>query len=311
MPGMGWRKSRDIVYRPFTKPQSDELKATLGDIVTIANPLDYNTFIWGDWPNMTRMFEAALASCFDLAMLVNDYPRADRCDDTDWKCALNTFVAAVKQTGARAANVTSFAETMPEDVAAHLMGAGIAPLCGLDNAVIATAAAAFIGKSWDQPLPQPLLSTHRAMKHEEFERVVIDEHRSKAELVSAGLIVPNAVVITPSMELSKIPINPPYALKALGIAHKTEAGAVVLNLQSVDEVENALSSIRHFSDKFLLEEMAGKPVAELIVWDNPRPSLWTIAHHRSRRCTERASLRLRLTAVTRQRKRDTHGIGFT
>ena len=131
----------DVDYRPFTADQAGQLKDVLGDLVTIANPLDYNTFIWGDWAAMEEMFSRALAPQFDLAVLVNDYPRGDRCDDADWANALETFIKAVKTTGARAANVASLAEAMPENYAQRLIDNGIAPLCGLDNAIIAAEAA--------------------------------------------------------------------------------------------------------------------------------------------------------------------------
>ena len=60
-------------------------------------------------------------------------------------------------------------------------------------------------------------------------------------------------------------IKPPFALKALGIAHKTEAGAIRLNLAGRAEVVEAVNVMSGLSDTFLLEEMAPKPDAELIV----------------------------------------------
>ena len=116
-----------VSYRAYTADQAARLKSELGDIVTVANPLDYNTFIWGDWSAMTRMYVRALEPKFDLALLVNDYPRGDRCDDADWQSALDSFVDAVRQTGVRAANVASLVETMPEAVAERLIAEGHCP----------------------------------------------------------------------------------------------------------------------------------------------------------------------------------------
>ena len=46
-------------------PPSDATRARLGEIlgpiVTIANPLDYHTFIWGDGPRTTDVFTTMLS----------------------------------------------------------------------------------------------------------------------------------------------------------------------------------------------------------------------------------------------------------
>ena len=51
----------------------------------------------------------------------------------------------------------------------------------------------------------------------------------------------------------------------MGIAHKTEAGAVKLNLQSVDQVRAAAHEMSAIASGFLVEAMVAKPVVELII----------------------------------------------
>ena len=63
------------------------MKATLSDLVTIANPLDYHTFVWAKEEAMTETFSAMIGCGFDLSMLVLDFPRSDRCSDADWDFA--------------------------------------------------------------------------------------------------------------------------------------------------------------------------------------------------------------------------------
>ena len=62
-------------------------------------------------------------------------------------------------------------------------------------------------------------------------------------------------------------------LKAVSsqLAHKTEAGAVKLNIKNSSELLNALEQMAHLSDQFLIEEMAQNIVAELIVGINQDP----------------------------------------
>ncbi|MEP1209990.1 MAG: acetate--CoA ligase family protein [Rhizobiaceae bacterium] len=254
---------RGVTYRPFTGGQAGQLKQVLGDLVTIANPLDYNTFIWGDWAAMEDMFTRALSPQFDLAILVNDYPRGDRCDDADWANALETFIKAVKTTGARAANVASLAEAMPEDYAQRLIENGIAPLCGLDNAILAAEAAAKIAATWEASSPPALLPARASA----IETVVLDEQQSKAELAVAGLIVPKSVVVEDMADLENAfaELEFPLAIKILGIAHKTELGAVELNLNTTADAVMALQRLARHGDRFLVEEMAARPLAELLV----------------------------------------------
>ncbi|MGB5871285.1 MAG: CoA-binding protein, partial [Albidovulum sp.] len=55
------------------------LAEILGPIVTIANPLDYHTFIWGDGPRTTDVFTTMLGA-YDAGLYIIDPPRPDRCD---------------------------------------------------------------------------------------------------------------------------------------------------------------------------------------------------------------------------------------
>src|SRR5699024_12053157 len=68
----------------LTAEQSGAIAATLDDMVSISNPLDYHTFIWIDQPALEKTFAAMAACGFDLLLLLLDLPRADRCDPADW-----------------------------------------------------------------------------------------------------------------------------------------------------------------------------------------------------------------------------------
>jgi len=283
-------EGRDVWFPQFDAETVVALKTELGPLVTIANPLDYNTFIWGDWGAMRRMYEAALSGNRDFALLVLDFPREDLCDTADWDHALNAWLAAVKKTGARAAVVATMAENLPEHIAEKLIVAGVTPLCGLENALTAAKGAVAIGAAWRKPEPLPLLPFRplchprasgdpslpsdggrsrgtmdsRCSGNDKVELAVLDEHKSKQELAAFGLLIPKASIIH---DLDDVPtdLTPPLALKALGIAHKTEAGAVRLNLKIEADVAGALGAMSALSNTFLLEEMAPKADTELIV----------------------------------------------
>ena len=70
----------------------------LGPIVTMANPLDYHTFIWGDGPRTTDVFTTMLSG-YDAGIYIIDTPRNDRCDPSGYQPALDAIVAAQVATG--------------------------------------------------------------------------------------------------------------------------------------------------------------------------------------------------------------------
>ena len=106
---------------------------------------------------------------------------------------------------------------------------------------------------------------------------VLDEYESKALLKKNGFNVPDSKLCLNKVDSNDLgSINFPIALKMVSskILHKTELNAVVLNLKSDLElfaaVENMRSSVSKkapnlVSNRYLIEEMAQKPIAELIV----------------------------------------------
>ncbi|HRK43794.1 MAG TPA: acetate--CoA ligase family protein, partial [Gemmobacter sp.] len=82
----------------------------------------------------------------------------------------------------------------------------------------------------------------------------------KALLAEAGVAVPRSVTARALTDLRADGLVPPFALKGLGFAHKTEAGAVRLGLQSLDgqaEMPGATG--------YLLEEMVTGIAAEMLL----------------------------------------------
>jgi acyl-CoA synthetase (NDP forming) len=232
-------------------------------MVTVANPLDYHTFIWADRVRMGSVFSGMMAVEYALTMLVLDFPRTDRCDGADWDHAVEALKDAAAKTGAAAAIVSTFAETLPEEVALGLIEAGIVPLCGFDEALAAAEIAADIGAAWAEPAAAPMLTRTIAAGSPQ----VLDEAASKALLVKYGLAVPAGEVVEDEDAACRaaVQLGFPVVLKALGIAHKSEAGAVAVGLADEAELRAAFTRMHPLAGRFLVERMAAEPVAELIV----------------------------------------------
>jgi acyl-CoA synthetase (NDP forming) len=92
---------------------------------------------------------------------------------------------------------------------------------------------------------------------------MLDEAGSKARLAAAGVAVPKGVVVRDCAFQAASALGEQLALKALGLAHKSEHGAVRLNLTQAD-----LSGVARdmgTAGLFLVEDMVQDTVAELLV----------------------------------------------
>lgn len=253
-----------VNYRPLRDEQKKPLKDALGEMVTIANPLDYHTFVWGNREKQTTAFTAMMKGGYAINLLVLDFPRLDRCDPADWETTCHAVIDAARATGARAGIVASLGENMPEATALFLMKAGIVPFFGIEEALDAIETAADIGAAWAKPAPPRLLD---GIEADDGEAVTLSEHEAKVELAAAGLTVPKGKTAATAEEAATAAeaLGFPVVLKGLGVAHKTEAGAVKLNLTSRDEVHAAAKAMAGVASGYLVEKMVGKPVAELII----------------------------------------------
>ncbi|WP_426227553.1 acetate--CoA ligase family protein [Pararhizobium sp. DWP3-4] len=254
---------RKTMFRALKDEQRQPLRESLGEMVTIANPLDYHTFVWGNLEKQTIAFTAMMKGDYALNLIVLDFPRQDRCDAADWNTTCDAVIAAEKATGAVAGIVASLGENMPEDTALSLMAAGVVAFSGIDEALAAAEISAGIGGIWAKPAPPPLLSAHA----EDGEIITISESEAKAELAKFGLVVPIGKTASTADEAADAAetLGFPVVLKGLGVAHKTEAGAVKLNLADRQSVLDAADAMKSVASGYLVEKMIAKPVAEIIV----------------------------------------------
>lgn len=252
---------RGVAFPPLNAAQRAGLREALGPMVALANPLDYNTYIWRDPAKMADAWAAMMDPSLALTLVIVDYPRPDRCDAADWEHATVAALAARARTGANVALVATLPELLPEAVAGRLMAGGVVPLHGLAEAIAAIEAAASLPAAADLsrgvgPLLLPSPSAPA---------VTLSEAEAKARLAARGLSVPKARRAGSGREAAQAAaeIGFPVALKGEGFAHKTEAGAVALELADAAAVERAARAMQ--ATGYLVEEMVGGAVAELLV----------------------------------------------
>jgi acetate---CoA ligase (ADP-forming) len=253
------------------------LRRRLPEFATVANPLDYNTSLWGHRDELVGCFSTLLSDPFDAALLVLDYPHEGIAGRAECDISVDALIEAARACRIPAAVASTLPELIPEEARARMVEAGVAPLQGLPEALAAIAASmrhaerrreilARGGEALRVPRLRPLAAP----------ATVLDEARSKAELAAFGLEVPPSRAVSPkeAAEAARR-LGFPVAIKALApfLPHKTEAGGVALHLGSPEEVEAALASMTrrltvdgHGALRtVLVERMVTDAVAELIV----------------------------------------------
>jgi len=252
----------NLEFTEFAATQRAALKAELGPIVTIANPLDYHTFIWGDVPRMTRVFTTVAAESFDLTVFILDLPRADRCDPSGYQCAVDAIIAAKDQTGARIAVLASLPENMSDAFTRQFLAGGVAVLHGMSEGIAAIGAAIEAGRML-AVAPEPLLLVEDTAGRSS----ILSEAASKQALSDYGVRVPLSVQAQSIDELIEetAALSFPVVLKGVGLAHKSEAGLVVLNIADEPSLIDEARKMQIATPEFLVEEMAVGGIAELLV----------------------------------------------
>ena len=213
---------------------------------------------------MTATFSAMLDGPQALSLLVLDPPRIDRCDDTPWQPARDCLIEAVKQTGAKAVMISTLSDTLTERFCAPAIEAGITPLLGLEDGLAAIAALAEIGASWQKEEALPLWQFHKAAGTP----VMVTEDDAKKILSDFEIDVPKNIFIKSADEAAEAVLQAhlsyPLVIKGMGFAHKTESGAVALNIQNEAELHETLMAM-NAPDGFLIEEMISQGIIELLI----------------------------------------------
>lgn len=254
-------EGRGIAFPSLTDAQSQVLRDVLGPMVALANPLDYHTFIWDDTERMAQVFAAMLSGPAQIGCVIVDFPRTDRCDAQAWDCVLQAGARAAAGADTPLALVATLPEALPEEIAQRAIAGGMIPLHGLDDALTAIKAAAFLGC-----VPgQRAAVLHAGPSQSAGRSRVLDEAQAKVALSGHGLDVPRFETADSPEEAAHVAnsLRFPVVLKGSGVAHKTEAGLVTLDLANAQAVLAAAQEMKCRS--FLIEEMVPTPIVELLI----------------------------------------------
>ena len=245
-----------IQFPKLEKENISELRSVLGEMVALSNPLDYHTYIWGDVEAMASTFIAMMRGHEGITIIIVDFPRNDNCDPSAWNCVITAAKKAKIVEDKPLALVSTLSENIPEHVSFELLESNIITLHGLDTALAAISASS----SNQKPInPKPIFLSNPTGKS-----TLVDEYVAKKSLEKYGLKIPKTEkCLLSDAHFVSDQIGYPVVLKALGSAHKSEMGEVVLNLENKKAVKNASKKIS--KKNVIIEKMIDDTIVELLI----------------------------------------------
>lgn len=245
-------------FEPFPAEQRSRIESTLTELVRVANPFDYHTFMWGDRTAMARTFTATMDGPHDATMLILDSPNADGLDPSTWATAAESFADAADATGKRGVVVATIPECLSPDLRDLIAKRGLAPLQGLREAFVALDRCAWLGAHLPGPDIAPVTEPRGTR--------LVDEASAKTTLRDAGVRVPRGKRCRRAdARVVAAEIGYPVTVKGLNIAHKSEVNAVHVGIAGIQGLQDALDLIPSSIDEVLIEETVTGVIGELLV----------------------------------------------
>ena len=226
---------------------------------------------------------------FDAAVVVLDLPAAGL-DRSRWWPTLDAFGAACAASGTPGVVAASMPENLPDEARVRAEQLGLCACGDIDTALVALEAAAAFGQSLADSAgtaPPPLLAPAHSLRRVRepqpqrsgshgagtragtaaLTEAVLTEYWSKQRLAAAGITVPRGLEVpTDEAAAAAAEIGLPVVVKATGVAHKSDVGAVAVGLDDLDAVAAAAARLGPLGDGTVtVEECVADAVAELLV----------------------------------------------
>ncbi|MGH2924373.1 MAG: acetate--CoA ligase family protein, partial [Solirubrobacterales bacterium] len=258
---------------PATRERLDEL---LPDAATVGNPLDYTAVIWGD-TDLLRRITVAVGDdpSVDQLLVLYDHPQGLSPEAAEsWAAVRAGIVAGADETAAATLVASTLPDLIDDQASGELADRGVPAIAGLRTALSCARALRVPGGD-----PGRLLEIAGAASQRDAVAGDptgadgwVDEIDAKEMLRGAGLPVPDARVVASEDEcaaaLAELGGAVAIKLAAPDLRHKTEAGAVRLDVRTADQARAAyreLSNAEAAEGARVLVERMAPPGVELLV----------------------------------------------
>ncbi len=273
----------DRIGLELTQPGTEaagRLTGLLPDIATVSNPLDYTTPLWGHAEAMRGVFRTMIADGYDAAVVIQDFPPEHiHEDNSKYRSDANSFIEVCEELAIPGAVCSDLSENIDRESREIMIAGGVAPLQGLDSGLDAIANACRFGVARAGLLADAgslefsLIDTPA----EGADIVAVDEWQGKQRLKSHGIDVPAGQLIDiDAIDDLAGDFDYPLALKAVSeqLPHKSEAGAVRVDLRNPAQLHAALMAMRQSVaqaapavefKQVMVETMVEDAIAELMI----------------------------------------------
>ena len=263
-------------------PQPDvevkaELAAVLPPIATPMNPMDVTMMQWGDREAQARSLITLLKCPADAAALVINLPTG--VDSPTYGPALEAMCDVRQHTSLPCYVITNLPEGASASVREKLIASDVIPLQEMEDAFACIGRAARYMKQRERIHSAGGPDVRLYGTGTLAPGRLLDETASKRALAAHGVTVPSSRVVGSPEEACAAAqaLGFPVVLKGHGspLSHKTELGAVAVNLGNEQAVLDAAANISQIAEveELLVESMVTDTVAEVIVGIKRDPSL--------------------------------------
>jgi acyl-CoA synthetase (NDP forming) len=265
---------------------AERLTDLLPDIATVSNPLDYTTPLWGNAEVMPEVFETLIADAYDAAVVIQDFPPPHiHADNSHYLSDAKSFIKACEATRVPGAVCSDLPENIDRASREIMIAGGVSPLQGLDAGLDAIANACRYGMARKR-----IKSAAVALEFEVIDAPIdqagsriVDEWQGKQRLNASGIEVPAGQLVgIDDIDSIADDLQYPVVLKVVSaeLPHKSEAGAVALNLRNASQLRAATDAMQASIalvapeitiDQFMIESMVDNVIAELMIGINTDP----------------------------------------
>ena len=257
----------EITFPSLTEEHKNKVKQTLNEYVEVDNPLDYHTFIWGNRKRTAECFKQMIDGSFAATMLLLDWPKTPESEQKDWDTTLLALSDAITGTNEKAIVLASMADCMPKRIIDQCLKYGITPMVGLDTCLNALNHSYKIGCAFKKDEVPEINVLQASIENNTSKQLT--EFEGKQLINGYGIPIPKGVIITNLSEALRAAeeITYPVSLKIseAELAHKSELGAVRLNIQDSEMLEQACHDLFKIGSSLLIEKMIKDSVCELII----------------------------------------------
>jgi acetyl-CoA synthetase len=259
---------RDLELPALGAKTRKRVRALLPAAATVANPLDYTAMIWGEVETLRDTIAAVGEDpAIDHVLVFYDQPPGlEGAVGESWDAVREGIRAGAVASPVPTLVGSTLPELLDDDAAVELAGAEVAAVAGLSTAL---ACAAALRRPPGDAARLRAIGAAAAVRNAPGRW--LDEASAKAMLAEAGVRVPAGQIAEDEDDAADIfvRLGRPVALKLVseGLRHKTEAGAVALDLDDERNVRWAYRDLvrgNGHGGEVLVEAMAPAGV-ELLV----------------------------------------------